>query len=91
MAVDAVSHSELLGGANNYTVSAVPHEHASLTGPHKNSAELALVDVDTGSRIEKTNSALLTVRYLELLHVQLSRFSNKRLEPRVLEQKVFPF
>lgn len=68
-AVGAVPDSELLGGADYCGGVAVADEDTGLAGSHEDCAVLALVDVYAGGGVEEQDAALLTVRYLELLHL----------------------
>lgn len=86
----AISNPELLSGAYDVHMLAVPDEDAGFAGTHEDITEFALIDVDAGCGIEEKDVALLAVGDLELLHVKLSRTFDFRLEPGVLEEEILP-
>jgi hypothetical protein len=61
MAVETISHSELLCRADYGSVGAVTNEDARFAGPHEDCAVFALVDVDAGGSVEEEYRALLAV------------------------------
>lgn len=69
MAIEAISDSKLLSGADYCDMRTISDKNAGLTGSDKDQAILALIDIDTSSCIEEEDVALLTVRYLKLLHL----------------------
>jgi hypothetical protein len=69
VAIEAISDSKLLSGADYCDMRTISDKNAGLTGSDKDQAILALIDIDTSSCIEEEDVALLTVRYLKLLHL----------------------
>ena len=91
MAINAFSHSKLLRCTDNCGMNTISNKDTRLTCTNKNCTKLTFVYVDASCSIKEANSALLTVRDLELLHMQLSGFSGEGLEPSIFEEEVFPF
>jgi len=90
VAVEAVPHPELLGGAYHSGVDTVTDKNTGLARPHHHEAVLALVDVDAGGSVEEADGALLAVGDLELLLVEFPWPPDQLLKPAVLEQEVLP-
>lgn len=87
----AVSHSKLLGQAHNIHVMAVSNEQTGFRWSHEYGAIFTIVDEYPSRGIEYVNLALLTVRYLKLLHVQGAWLFDLGFEPSVFEDKIFTF
>ncbi len=88
VAVGAVPDPELLGGAEHSEELAVADEDAGLARSDEDVAVLALIHIDAGRSVQKVYVALLAVRYLKLLHLQLSRLLYLVLEPSILEEEI---
>ena len=85
IAIKWVPDAKLLGNRNYIYTLAVSDKNTWLWRADENVAVLAGIYIHTGVWIEQENIALLTIRYLELLHHQLFGFFYLSLEPSVFK------
>ena len=88
IAICWLSYSELLGQAYYVHMVAIPNEDTWLGRPDEYGAVFTIIHVHTGIGVENKNWTLLAIRYLELLHMQWSRFLYKSLKPGIFEQEI---
>lgn len=84
----AVAHSELLGGADEPDVRAVPDKHRGLAGGAVDEAVVALVHVQVGRDVEDVDLAVAAGVYVELLRVQSVQLLDFELRGKVDEAVV---
>ena len=69
LTIMAIPYSELLSIAYDCEVLAISYEYTRFTSTHKDSAILALINIDACCSIKEKDVALFAIRYLKLLHL----------------------